>query len=43
MRMTWMSHRDVLRVLGEAGATLLAYDSVGDGLAPGRRYYISPA
>jgi ubiquinone/menaquinone biosynthesis C-methylase UbiE len=43
MRMTWMPHRDVLRVLEEGGAKLLAVEATAEGLAPGRRYYVSPA
>ena len=44
MRMTWMPHADVVRVLAERGARLLAVDeAAGEGLSPGRRYYVSPA
>jgi ubiquinone/menaquinone biosynthesis C-methylase UbiE len=43
MRMTWMPHEGVLRVLAEDGATLRADEVAADGLAPGRRYYVSPA
>ena len=43
MRMTWMPHADVLRFLEERGATLLEVETAEDGVAPGRRYFASPA
>jgi len=43
MRMTWMPQAEVLRVVEGDGAKLLAVEVAGGGLAPGRRYYISPA
>jgi SAM-dependent methyltransferase len=43
MRMTWMPHEDVLLFLQDRGARLLAVETADDGVAPGRRYYASPA
>ena len=43
MRMTWMPHAEVLRVLEDGGAKLLAVEPTAEGLAPGSRYYVSPA
>jgi hypothetical protein len=43
MRMTWMPHEDVLHFLRNRGATLLEVETAEDGVAPGRRYYASPA
>jgi hypothetical protein len=41
--MTWMPHEDVLAFLQDRGARLLAVETADDGVAPGRRYYASPA
>jgi ubiquinone/menaquinone biosynthesis C-methylase UbiE len=43
MRMTWIPHAEVLRVLEESDAKLLVVEATAEGLAPGRRYYVSPA
>ena len=43
MRMTWMPHDEVLQLLRDRGATLLEVETAEDGVAPGRRYYASPA
>ena len=42
MRMTWMPHEDVLQLLRDRGARLLTVERAEDGVAPGRRYYVSP-
>ena len=43
MRMTWMPHDEVLQFLRDRGARLLEVETAEDGVAPGRRYYASPA
>ena len=43
MRMTWMRHEDVLQLLRDRGANLLAVESASEGVARGRRYYVRPA
>jgi len=43
MRMTWVPHDEVLAFLRDRGARLLEVETADSGVAPGRRYYASPA
>ena len=43
MRMTWMPHDEVLQFLQSRGTRLLEVETAEGGVAPGRRYYASPA